>query len=90
MINSVELKPSSYKRLGGIFILKRGGNMSKKEIEEQIVKCKELQCNCKVDDIDAFLRLSKRIEELVVLLEQLIQKDEPQIIKSENKSEEYF
>lgn len=61
-----------------------------KEIEEQIVRCKELQSNCRIDDIDTFLRLSKRIEELVVLLERLIQKDKTQIPKSENKSEEYF
>lgn len=64
--------------------------MGKEEIEEQIVRCKELQSNCRIDDIDVFLQLSKRIEELVVLLEQLIQKDGPQILKSENKSEEYF
>jgi hypothetical protein len=64
--------------------------MGKKEIEEQIVRCKELQSNCRIDDIDTFLRLSKRIEELVVLLERLIQKDKTQIPKSENKSEEYF
>ncbi len=64
--------------------------MGKEEIEEQIVRCKELQSNCRIDDIETFLRLSKRIEELVVLLEQLVQKDEPQMIKSEGKSAEYF
>lgn len=64
--------------------------MGKEEIEEQIVRCKELQSNCRIDDIETFLQLSKRIEELVVLLEQLVQKDQPQMIKSEGKSAEYF
>lgn len=36
--------------------------MGKEEIEEQIVRCKELQSNCRIDDIETFLRLSKRIE----------------------------
>lgn len=64
--------------------------MYKEEIEEQIARCRELQSNCRIDDVETFLQLSKRIEGLVMLLGQLVQKDEPQMIKSENKSEDYF
>ena len=38
--------------------------MYKEEILEQITRCKDMQNKCRIDDIDSFIRLSKRIEEL--------------------------
>lgn len=43
--------------------------MRKEYIEEQIKRCMDLQGQCRLDDIDTFLRLSNRIEELSGLLE---------------------
>ncbi len=68
--------------------------MGKEEIEEQIVRCKELQSNCRIDDIDTFLQLSKRIEELITMLEQFekrkVELQSYNSAKSEGKSAEYF
>ena len=33
-------------------------------IQEQITRCREMQSKCRIDDIDTFIRLSNRIEEL--------------------------
>ena len=38
--------------------------MYKEEILEQITRCKDMQNKCRIDDIDSFIRLSNRIEEL--------------------------
>ena len=38
--------------------------MYKEEIQEQITRCKDMQNKCRIDDIDSFIRLSNRIEEL--------------------------
>lgn len=38
--------------------------MYKEELQEQIIRCREMQSKCRIDDIDAFIRLSDRIEEL--------------------------
>lgn len=68
--------------------------MYKEEIEEQIVRCKELQSNCRIDDIDTFLQLSKRIEELVMLLDQFekrkVELQSYSSAKSEDSTPEYF
>lgn len=68
--------------------------MSKEEIEEQIVRCKELQSNCRIDDIETFLRLSKRIEELVTLLNEFekrkVELQSYNSVKSEDSNAEYF
>lgn len=68
--------------------------MYKEEIEEQIARCKELQSNCRIDDIDTFCRLSKRIEELVMLLNEFEKRNvELQSFnseKSEGSKAEYF
>lgn len=63
--------------------------MNKEEIKEQIIRCKELQSNCRIDDIDTFLKLSERIEALVMLLERLEKKKSEPQPKEENKAE-YF
>lgn len=64
------------------------------EIEEQIVRCKDLQNNYRINDIDSFLRLSKRIEELVMLLDQLekrkVELRSLNSAKSEDSAAEYF
>lgn len=39
--------------------------MYKEEILEQITRCKDMQNKCRIDDIDSFIRLSNRIEELI-------------------------
>jgi hypothetical protein len=39
--------------------------MYKEEILEQITRCKDMQNECRIDDIDSFIRLSNRIEELI-------------------------
>lgn len=68
--------------------------MYKEEIEEQIVRCKELQSNCRIDDIETFLQLSKRIEELVMLLDQFekrkVELQSYNSVKSEDSAPEYF
>lgn len=68
--------------------------MSKEEIEEQITRCKEMQRGCRIDDIDAFLRLSKRIEELVALLDEFekrkVELQSFDSAKSKNNETEYF
>lgn len=61
--------------------------MNKEEIKEQIIRCKELQSNCRIDDIDTFLRLSERIEALVMLLERLEKKKSESQSKEENRAE---
>lgn len=61
--------------------------MYKEEIEEQIARCKELQSNCRIDDIDTFLKLSERIEALVMLLERLEKKKYESQPKEENRAE---
>ena len=38
--------------------------MYKEELQEQITRCREMQSKCRIDDIDTFIRLSNRIEEL--------------------------
>ena len=38
--------------------------MYKEELQEQITRCKDMQSKCRIDDIDTFIRLSNRIEEL--------------------------
>lgn len=68
--------------------------MYKEEIEEQITRCKELQSNCRIDDIEAFIQLSKRIEGLAMLLDQF-ERQEVELksynsAKSEDKPAEYF
>lgn len=68
--------------------------MYKEEIEEQIVRCKKLQSNCRIDDIDTFLQLSKRIEELVMLLDQFekrkVELQSYNSAKSEDSAPKYF
>lgn len=68
--------------------------MYKEEIEEQIARCKELQSNCRIDDIDTFLQLSKRIEELVMLLDQFekrkVELQSLHSAKSEDSTAKYF
>ena len=39
--------------------------MYKEELQEQITRCKDMQNKCRIDDIDSFIRLSNRIEELI-------------------------
>lgn len=39
-------------------------SMYKEELQEQITRCREMQSKCRIDDIDTFIRLSNRIEEL--------------------------
>ena len=39
--------------------------MYKEELLEQITRCKDMQNKCRIDDIDSFIRLSNRIEELI-------------------------
>lgn len=38
--------------------------MYREELQEQITRCKDMQSKCRIDDIDTFIRLSNRIEEL--------------------------
>ena len=38
--------------------------MYKEELQEQITRCRDMQSKCRIDDIDTFIRLSNRIEEL--------------------------
>ena len=38
--------------------------MYKEELQEQITRCRKMQSKCRIDDIDTFIRLSNRIEEL--------------------------
>ena len=61
--------------------------MNKEETEEHIIRCKELQSNCRIDDIDTFLKLSERIEALVMLLERLEKKKYESQPKEENRAE---
>ena len=39
-------------------------SMYREELQEQITRCKDMQSKCRIDDIDTFIRLSNRIEEL--------------------------
>lgn len=61
--------------------------MYKEEILEQITRCKDMQNKCRIDDIDSFIRLSNRIEELT----GKIDKTEKQLVvpvqHDENKTE---
>ena len=61
--------------------------MYKEEILEQITRCKDMQNKCRIDDIDSFIRLSNRIEELT----GKIDKTEKQLVvpvqNDENKIE---
>ena len=38
--------------------------MYKEELQELITRCRKMQSKCRIDDIDTFIRLSNRIEEL--------------------------
>ena len=55
--------------------------------QEQITRCREMQSKCRIDDIDTFIRLSNRIEELT----GKIDKTEKQLVvpvqHDENKTE---
>ena len=57
------------------------------ELQEQITRCKDMQSKCRIDDIDTFIRLSNRIEELT----GKIDKTEKQLVvpvqNDENKIE---
>ena len=61
--------------------------MYKEELQEQIIRCREMQSKCRIDDIDTFIRLSNRIEELT----GKIDKTEKQLVvpvqNDENKIE---
>lgn len=61
--------------------------MYKEELQEQITRCKDMQNKCRIDDIDSFIRLSNRIEELI----GKIDKTEKQLVvpvqNDENKIE---
>lgn len=57
--------------------------MYKEELQEQITRCREMQSKCRIDDIDTFIRLSNRIEELTGKIEKQlvvpVQNDENKI-----------
>lgn len=61
--------------------------MYKEELQEQITRCRGMQSKCRIDDIDTFIRLSNRIEELT----GKIDKTEKQLVvpvqHDENKTE---
>ena len=61
--------------------------MYREELLEQITRCKDMQSKCTLDDIDTFIRLSNRIEELT----GKIDKTEKQLVvpvqNDENKIE---
>ena len=64
--------------------------MYKEELQEQVTRCKDMQSKCRIDDIDTFIRLSNRIEELT----GKIDKTEKQLVvpvqNDENKNIKKF
>ena len=61
--------------------------MYREELLEQITRCRDLQDKCKVDDIDAFIRLSNRIEELTYKIGKFEIHSEAPVQHDENKPE---
>ena len=61
--------------------------MYREELLEQITRCRDLQDKCKVDDIDAFIRLSNRIEELTYKIGKFEIHSEVPVQHDENKPE---
>ena len=61
--------------------------MYKEEILEQITRCKDMQNKCRIDDIDSFIRLSNRIEELTSKIDKTEKRSVLPVQNDENKIE---
>lgn len=61
--------------------------MYKEEILEQITRCKDMQNKCRIDDIDSFIRLSNRIEELTGKIDKTEKRSVLPVQNDENKIE---
>lgn len=61
--------------------------MYREELLEQITRCRDMQNKCRVDDIDAFIRLSDRIEELTYKIGKFEIHSEVPVQHDENKTE---
>ena len=62
-------------------------NMYKEEILDQITRCKDMQNKCRIDDIDSFIRLSNRIEELTGKIDKTEKRSVLPVQNDENKIE---
>ncbi|WP_347994161.1 hypothetical protein [uncultured Eubacterium sp.] len=63
--------------------------MYKEEILEQITRCKDMQNKCRIDDIDSFIRLSNRIEELIGKIDKA-EKQSVALVQHAEKRPEMF
>ena len=63
--------------------------MYKEEILEQITRCKDMQSKCRIDDIDSFIRLSNRIEELIGKIDKA-EKQSVALVQHAEKRPEMF
>lgn len=63
--------------------------MYKEEILEQIKRCKDMQNKCRIDDIDSFIRLSNRIEELIGKIDKA-EKQSVALVQHAEKRPEMF
>lgn len=61
--------------------------MYKEELQEQITRCKDMQNKCRIDDIDSFIRLSNRIEELIGKIDKAEKQLVVPVQNDENKIE---
>ena len=52
-----------------VFLCLKGSAYMENEIKEQIERCKALQQQCRIQDTEIFLKLSRRITDLASLLE---------------------
>ena len=63
--------------------------MYKEELQEQITRCREMQSKCRIDDIDSFIRLSNRIEELIGKIDKA-EKQSVALVQHAEKRPEMF
>ena len=61
--------------------------MYKEEILEQITRCMDMQNKCRIDDIDSFITLSNRIEELTGKIDKTEKRSVLPVQNDENKIE---